>query len=122
MSDVKPASVPWLSYAKKAAIALFAGATGVLGVLVVAVTDGSDGHTAITTPEWLQAAMVAVTAIGGSLGVYYASNQPRQTAAVRRDEFGTYAGDPVRLLITLLIVVVVIILIVWLLRAVLFAA
>ena len=120
MSDVKPASVPWLSYAKKAAVALFAGATGVLGVLVVAVTASSDGGTAITTPEWLQAAAVALTAIGGSLGVYYASNQPRSTAAVRRDE-GGYAGDPVRLLVTLLVIVVVVILVVWLLR-VLFAA
>ena len=120
MSDVKPASVPWLSYAKKAAVALFAGATGVLGVLVVAVTASSDGGTSVTTPEWLQAAIVGLTAIGGSLGVYYATNQPRQVA-VRRDE-GGYAGDPVRLLITLLIVVAVIILIVWLLRAVLFAA
>ena len=119
MSDVKPASVPWLSYAKKAAVALFAGATAVLRLLVVAVTASSDGGTSVTTPEWLQAAIVGLTAIGGSLGVYYATNQPRQVA-VRRGEDG-YAGDPVRLLITILVVVVVVILVVWLLR-VLFAA
>ena len=75
--DTKPSNVPWLSYAKKAAVSLGAGATAVLGVLVIAVTGDSDGGTAITTPEWLQAATVGLTAILGSLGVYYASNTPR---------------------------------------------
>ena len=118
MSDVKPASVPWLSYAKKAAVALFAGATGVLGVLVVAVTASSDGGTSVTTPEWLQAAIVGLTAIGGSLGVYYASNQPRQVAVRRRDE-GGYAGNPLGLLVWLLVIVVAIVLLVWIVRVLL---
>lgn len=75
MPDTKPAGVPWISWAKKAAVATFAGAAGVLGVLVVAVTAGSDGGTVITAPEWLQAAIVAVTTVGGALGVYTARNQ-----------------------------------------------
>lgn len=74
MSETKPAGVPWISWARKAAIASFAGAAGVLGVLVIAVTEGSDGHTAITASEWLQAATVAVTTVGGALGVYVARN------------------------------------------------
>lgn len=75
MPDVKPPEVPWLNWAKKALIALFAGAIAVLGVLIVAVTAGSDGGASITAPEWLQAAWVGLTSVGGSLGVYLAKNQ-----------------------------------------------
>ena len=112
MSDIKPAQVPWLSYAKKAAVAAFAGATGVLGVLVVAVTASSDGGTSVTTPEWLQAAIVGLTAIGGSLGVYYASNQARPLAAKRDTGWKNEAGYTG--LINALVAIVVLIVVVWL--------
>lgn len=61
----------------KALVAGFAGAVGALGVLVVAVTTGSDGGATITTPEWLQAAWVGVTALGSALGVYQTTNEPK---------------------------------------------
>jgi len=111
MPETKPAEVPWLKWARKAAIAGFAGVVGVLGVLVVAVTVGSDGGASITTSEWLQAAIVAVTAIGGSLGVYTARNQTTAPAArvvVPRDEAGqsNYIGLVVMVLLILILVAV----------------
>lgn len=59
----------------KAVLAGFAAATAVIGSLIVAVTAGSDGKTAITTLEWLQAAWVGLTAGGGAVGVYYINNE-----------------------------------------------
>lgn len=61
--------------AHKAVLAGFAAATAVLGSLIVAVTAGSDGGTAVTVAEGLQAAWVGLTAGGGAVGVYYVSNE-----------------------------------------------
>lgn len=77
-TPVVPKKTPWIQYAAKAATALFAGAVAVVGSLVVAVTGSSDAGTAISTAEWLQATVVALSAIGGSLGVYAVKNTLRK--------------------------------------------
>lgn len=70
----RPAGVSWVEYAKKTAVALLAGALAVVGSLIIAVTAGSDGGASITAPEWLQAAWVGLSALGGAFGVYQARN------------------------------------------------
>jgi hypothetical protein len=61
----------------KALVAGLAAATAVIGSLIVAVTAGSDGGTAITVTEALQAAWVGLSAGGGAVGVYVVRNDPK---------------------------------------------
>ena len=61
----------------KAIVAGFSGATALLGSLIIAVTAGSDGGATVTMPEWLQAAWVTLSAVGGVIGVYGVTNQSK---------------------------------------------
>ena len=62
----------------KAIVAGFAGAISTLTTLAVAVTHGSDAGSAISTGEWINVAIVLLTSVGGTLGVYQVSNPPKE--------------------------------------------
>lgn len=61
---------------QKTLVAGFAGATAFLSTLGVALTEASDGHSTVTGPEWVNIALVLLTAVGGTLGVYQVENKP----------------------------------------------
>ncbi len=71
-------ATPPRTTAHKAVAAGIAFVVAVLGSLVVAVTSGSEGGTSITAAEWLQAAFVAFTGLGGTYGVYQVTNRPKE--------------------------------------------